>query len=70
MEMTEMEMTEMENRGAVAYVYKVSIPLLIGLSFLTYQYDLALLSKVYLGLAMYFALLTGPELDFSATKSD
>ena len=55
-------MTEMDIRRDVTSIYAISIPVLIGLSLITYKYNLTLLSKAYLGLAVYFSLLTGPEL--------
>jgi hypothetical protein len=51
------KMNEMDTRDDVTRIYKNSIPILIGLSLLTYEYNLIFLSQVYLGTAMYFALL-------------
>jgi len=50
-------MDENDTRYDVARMYKNSIPILIGLSFLTYKYDMSFLSQVYFGTAMYFAFL-------------
>jgi len=55
-------MTEIDDRRIVTFLYTMSIPILITLSLITYQYNLPLLSKAYLGLAVYLSILTSPEL--------
>ena len=66
--------TETDARSVVTCIYTISVPLLIGLSLITYQYNLTFLSKIYLGLAVYFSLLLGPELytnlDIITNKTD
>jgi len=55
-------MTEIDDRRIVTFLYTMSIPILIALSIITYNYNLTFLSKIYLGLAVYFSILTSPEL--------
>ena len=55
-------MTEIDERLVITCLYTMSIPILITLSLITYQYNLPLLSKAYLGLAVYLSILTSPEL--------